>query len=336
MVVLTVLAVGGAILALGMGAADISAGHVLSVIARRLRLIEGADVTALDDRIVWQLRTPRVLAALAVGAMLAMCGVILQSLTRNELADPYLLGISSGASVGVVTLLVFGISLPWIPQALQITTASFAGALLALLAVLALATGPGRSLPPARTILAGVAVAQLCAAFTSLSIMVFGERDIARSVMAWTLGSLAGVRWEGAALLLIVTVSAVVILLFTANTLDAFAFGEVSARSLGINVNRARWLMLAGTALVTAATVAYVGPIGFVGLTIPHLVRMVIGPAHRSLLPISALAGAVLLLWSDTAARAVQPSSEIPIGVVTAVIGAPVLVFLLRRQARTR
>ena len=332
-VVLLAVILATAMLALGMGSANISAGDVADVVLRRMSIIAGENVTVETDRIVWELRMPRVLGALSVGASLAICGVVLQSLTRNELADPYLLGISSGASVGAVAVLVFGLSLPFVSGPLTLTVAAFCGAILTMILVLGMATGRSGALPPGRTILAGVAVGQLCGAFTSLAIMVFGQRDIARSVMNWTLGSFAGMRWPNATVMVGCAVAAVLVLLFAANTLDAFAFGETSARSLGVSVNRARWALLVITALITAATVAVAGPIGFVGLTIPHLVRITTGPGHGTLLPLAALAGAALLLVADTLARTIRPDTEVPIGVITAVIGAPVLVFLLRRQA---
>jgi iron chelate uptake ABC transporter, feCT family, permease protein len=332
-VALTVVILATATVALGVGSASLSVGDVVDVVLRRLALIPGENVTVEADRIVWELRMPRVLGALSVGAALAICGVVLQSLTRNELADPYLLGISSGSTVGVVAVIVFGLSLPLVPESLTLTAAAFGGAILAMVLVLGLATGRSGALPPGRTILAGVAVGQLCAAFTSLSIMVFGERDVSRMVMNWTLGSFAGMRWPNATVMLCCAIASLLVLLFATSTLDAFAFGETSARSLGINVTRARWILLIITALITAATVAVAGPIGFVGLTIPHLVRIATGPGHRTLLPLTALAGAALMLVADTLARTLRPSTEIPIGVITATIGTPVLVFLLRRQA---
>ncbi len=331
---LTVGIVAASAVALRVGSADLSLRDVIDVLARRLALIPGEHVSVLADRIVWDLRLPRVMGALSVGAALAICGVVLQSLTRNELADPYLLGISSGASVGAVLVLVFGISLPFVPQHLTLTVAAFAGAVLSMVLVLGLATGRSGALPPGRTILAGVALGQLCGAFTSLAIMVFGSRDVSRQVMTWTLGSLAGLRWPSAVIMLGALAAALLVLLFAARALDAFAFGETSARSLGINVSRTRWALLVLTALITATTVAFVGPIGFVGLTVPHLVRIATGPLHRTLLPLSALAGAVLLLVADTLARSLRAGTEIPIGVITAAIGAPVLVYLLRAQAR--
>ena len=324
--------VASALVVLGVGAVHVPVHDVIRVVARRFRLINGSDVTVLDDRIVWQLRAPRVIGAMAVGALLAMCGAVLQTLTGNELADPYLLGISSGASVGAVLVIVVGMSSA-LGQSILMTVASFAGAVGALIIVLALATGRSGELPTSRTILAGVAVGQLCAAGVSMMIMVFAESNAVRSVLSWTLGSFTGLRWGSTVTLSVVTVPALIAGMAVCHTLDAFAFGDVSAMSLGIPVNAVRWSIMVGTALLTALCVAFVGPIGFVGLIVPHIVRFWSGPRHVRLLPASALVGALLMLWSDTAARCLRPDTEIPVGVVTAVIGAPVLVILLRRQA---
>lgn len=324
--------VASGLVVLGVGAVHVPVHDVIRVVARRFRLINGSDVTVLDDRIVWQLRAPRVIGAMAVGALLAMCGAVLQTLTGNELADPYLLGISSGASVGAVLVIVVGMSSA-LGQSILMAVASFAGAVGALIIVLALATGRSGELPTSRTILAGVAVGQLCAAGVSMMIMVFAESNAVRSVLSWTLGSFTGLRWGSTVTLSVVTVPAFIAGMAVCHTLDAFAFGDVSAMSLGIPVNAVRWSIMVGTALLTALCVAFVGPIGFVGLIVPHIVRFWSGPRHARLLPASALVGALLMLWSDTAARCLRPDTEIPVGVVTAVIGAPVLVILLRRQA---
>ena len=324
--------VASALVVLGVGAVHVPVHDVIRVVARRFRLINGSDVTVLDDRIVWQLRAPRVIGAMAVGSLLAMCGAVLQTLTGNELADPYLLGISSGASVGAVLVIVVGMSSA-LGQSILMAVASFAGAVGALIIVLALATGRSGELPTSRTILAGVAVGQLCAAGVSMMIMVFAESNAVRSVLSWTLGSFTGLRWGSTVTLSVVTVPALIAGMAVCHTLDAFAFGDVSAMSLGIPVNAVRWSIMVGTALLTALCVAFVGPIGFVGLIVPHIVRFWSGPRHVRLLPASALVGALLMLWSDTAARCLRPDTEIPVGVVTAVIGAPVLVILLRRQA---
>lgn len=322
------------VVAVGIGSVQVPVGDVLDVVLRRLGL--GTDATVVDDRIVWQLRMPRVLGAAATGAGLAIAGAVLQSLTRNDLADPYLLGISGGATVGAVSVIVLGVGVAGLAGSAALGAGAFAGALLALVLVLGLATGRAGDLPPARTVLAGVAIGQICGAYTSFVVMTSGERDAARRVLAWTMGSLAGVRWHSAVVLLVVVLLAAVLVVAFAADLDAFAFGDAAASSLGVPVARMRWLLLVGTALLTATLVAYTGAIGFVGLVVPHVVRLAWGPLHRRLLPLSALAGAILMVWADTVARSVVEGQEVPIGVVTAVLGAPVFAWLLRRESRVR
>jgi len=332
---LTVVLVATVVVAVGIGSVHVPAGDVVDVVLRRLGLpVDG--VSLIDDRIVWQLRMPRVVGAAATGAGLALAGAVLQSLTRNDLADPYLLGISGGATVGAVTVIVLGVGVAGLAGSAALGAAAFVSALLALALVLALATGRTGDLPPARTVLAGVAVGQLCAAYTSFAVMMSGDHDAARRVLAWTMGSLAGVRWTSATVLVVVALVALVGILACAADLDAFAFGDASAASLGVSIRRTRWALLVGTALLTACLVAYTGAIGFVGLVVPHVVRLVCGPLHRRLLPLSALAGAVLMIWADTVARSLVDGQEIPIGVVTAVLGAPLFAYLLRRESRAR
>ncbi|MEH3034393.1 MAG: iron chelate uptake ABC transporter family permease subunit [Aeromicrobium erythreum] len=328
---LTALLILSMMAALGIGAVWVPPGAVVEVVARRLGL-GSFDVTLVDDQIVWQLRLPRVLGAAAAGAGLAIVGVVLQSLTRNELADPYLLGVSSGASVGAVSVIVLGVGVAGLTGSVALTVGAFVGAMLALVVVLLLATDRTRSLPPARTILAGVAVGQVCAAYTSFVVLTDGDGDSARRVLSWTLGSVAGVRWSSAVLLLVVTVVGLVVVTAYARPLDAFAFGESAAGSLGVDVNRTRWTLMIITALLTACLVAYTGAIGFVGLVVPHAARMLVGVRHHRLLPVSALIGAGLLVWADTAARSLLQGQEIPVGVVTAGVGAPAFAYLLARS----
>jgi len=332
---LAVTLVASIVVAVGIGSVRVPIGDVLDVVLRRLGMpVDG--VAVVDDRIVWQLRMPRILGAAATGAGLALAGAVLQSLTRNDLADPYLLGISGGATVGAVSVIVLGVGVAGLAGGAALGAAAFAGALVALALVLGLATGRSGDLPPARTVLAGVAIGQICAAYTSFAVMTSGDHDAARRVLAWTLGSLAGLRWHSALVLLVVALVALAGIIACAADLDAFAFGDSSAAALGVSIRRTRWLLLVGTALLTACLVAHTGAIGFVGLVVPHLVRLVCGPLHRRLLPLSALAGAVLMVWADTAARSLVEGQEIPIGVVTAVLGAPVLACLLRRESRSR
>lgn len=332
--VLTAALLATVVVAVGVGSVRVPAGDVVDVVLQRFGFAVEASV--IDDRIVWQLRMPRVVGAAATGAGLALAGAVLQSLTRNDLADPYLLGISGGATVGAVSVIVLGTSVAGLVGGAALGAGAFVGAMVALALVLALATGRTGDLPPARTVLAGVAIGQICAAYTSFVVMMSGDHDAARRVLAWTMGSLAGVRWHSAVVLLIVAVAALLVILAFAADLDAFAFGDASASSLGVAIRRVRWLLMVGTALLTACLVAYTGAIGFVGLVVPHVVRLVCGPLHRRLLPLSALTGAILMIWADTAARSLIDGQEIPIGVVTAVLGAPVFAYLLRRESRSR
>ncbi|MFP7759868.1 putative F420-0 ABC transporter permease subunit [Marisediminicola sp. LYQ85] len=325
-VALTIALVVSVGVAVTIGQADIRVADVWLSVASNL----GLGVTPLDalrDGIVWQLRLPRVLTAGAVGAGLAIAGAVMQAVTRNPLADPYLLGLSSGASLGAVAVLVLGLTV-------ALPGAAFVGALVALVATLAIA-GTGASLTPSRTILAGVAVSSLGAALTSFVIFWTATGDSYREIITWLLGSLAGARWPAVAIAVGALAIVGVPLMVGGRVLDAFAFGDTSAAALGVDVARMRVLMLVGTALLTGGMVAVSGSIGFVGLILPHAVRLVVGARHRALLPLSALTGAIFLIWCDTLARTVFDPRELPVGIVTAVIGAPVFVWLLVR-ARVR
>lgn len=234
--------------------------------------------------------------AALVGATLAVCGTVLQALTRNALADPYLLGVSSGASTGAVTVVVLGVG----AGTLGVTGGAFAGALLAFgLLLLLLRTG----LDSGRIVLTGVVVGQLFAALTSLVLMASADADTTRAVTHWLLGSMAPSRWDTVAVCAVVTPLGLVTAWLCSDDLDGLAFGTDTAASLGIAVRRTRLLLLVVTAVLTAVAVATVGAIGFVGLIVPHGVRFLAGPLHRALLPWAALAGAVFLVWTDTLAR---------------------------------
>ena len=302
-------------------------GLSLSEVARSLDSHLGLGVgppPPLHDAIVWQLRLPRVLTAAGVGAGLALAGAVMQSLTRNPLADPYLLGLSSGASLGAVAVLVVGVGL-------LLPVAAFAGALAALAATFALAR-TGGSLSPGRAVLAGLAVSQLAAAGTSFVIFWSSTGDSYREILAWLMGSVAGATWSSVAVAggtLVVIGTALVL---AGGRLDAFTFGDTAAAALGVGVDRTRWTLLTAVALLVGALVAVSGAIGFVGLVLPHAVRSLTGPAHRRLLPVAALAGGTLLVWADTAARTVFAPRELPVGIVTALVGVPVFAVLLRRR----
>ena len=322
-----------AVVATGIGPAGVSSAEILGSAWHHLSgAIPGVDQAAnplspARDAIVWQGRAPRVLTAALVGAGLALCGVVMQGLTRNPLADPYLLGVSSGASLGAVAVLLLGLGL-WLP------VAAFLGALAALAATLALA-GFGGRLTPARTILAGIAVAQACSALVSFTIFASTRGDSYREILGWLLGSLARAGWSSVLIAGTALVAIGVGLAASGRSLDAFAFGDTSAASLGVPVTRLRWTLLTLSALLTGAMVAVSGAIGFVGLVVPHIVRLAVTRLHRWLLPLSAVAGAIFLMWADTAARTVFAPMEVPVGVFTAGIGAPVFAWLLLRARGT-
>jgi iron complex transport system permease protein len=321
--VLAAAVVASVVFAVTIGPADLAVGEVWGSIVAHLTG-GTSPLEPLRDGIVWELRLPRVLTAACVGAGLALVGALMQALTRNQLADPYLLGLSSGASLGAVSVLLLG-------AAIVLPLAAFGGALLALVATLGLASALGR-ITPTRTVLAGVAVSSLAGAITSFVIFWSATGDSYREVLSWLLGSLAGARWPAVAIAGIAILVIGIPLAVTGRMLDAFALGDTAAASMGVPVQAVRWILLGGGALLTGALVAVSGSIGFVGLVLPHAVRLVAGPGHRALLPLSALVGAVFLIWADTLARTVFEPRELPVGIVTAIIGAPVFALLLARR----
>jgi iron complex transport system permease protein len=322
--VLVLATIASIILAVTVGPADITARDVWASVLHHLGVGE-SPLTVLRDGIVWQLRMPRVLTAAAVGAGLAMAGAVMQALTRNALADPYLFGLSSGASLGAVSVLLLGLSV-------LLPVAAFAGALAALLLTLLIARAGGAGLAPTRTVLAGVAVSSLGAALTSFVVFWTATGDSYREILSWLLGSLAGADWTTVTIAAGALAAVGLPIVLSGRSLDAFAFGDTAAAALGVHVSRTRWLLLIATALLTGAMVSVSGSIGFIGLVLPHAVRLVVGARHRVLLPLSALVGAIVLIWSDTLARTLFDPRELPVGIVTAVVGAPLFILLLVRR----
>lgn len=312
--------------AVTIGPADIAAIEVWQTIGYHLGLVPDNPVSRLRDAIIWELRLPRVLAAAAVGAGLALCGAVMQALTRNPLADPYLLGLSSGASFGAVAFLLAG-------AALLMPLGAFLGAGIAMALTLLITQLLGGA-TPARAILAGISISALAAAATSLLIFWSATGDSYREILSWLMGSLSGVVWSEALLVLAALALAGLPVLLSGRSLDAFAFGDAAAASLGVDVSRLRWLLLGGTALLTGVLVSIGGAIGFVGLIVPHLARLITGSRHRVLLPIAMLLGASFMIWTDTAARSLFAPRELPVGIVTALVGAPIFLLVLLRYRR--
>lgn len=314
------------LLGVAIGETSIAPSVVWQVLANQLA---GAQypVDPIDQGIVWNYRLARALVAASCGAGLAVSGVILQSLLRNALAEPYLLGISAGASTGAVLVSVAGLG----AGAISMTTGAFFGAVcaFALVALLAHAADSGGLRNGAQIVLAGIAGSQLFNALTSLIITKSGSAEQARGIMFWLLGNLSGVRWSDTLLAAAVAVAGLAVCLWHARALDAFTFGSESAAALGVPVRRVQLVLLLAAALVTAVMVSIVGAIGFVGLVIPHAARFLVGVRHRRLIPASALIGAIFLIAADVISRTLIPGQVLPIGVITALVGAPVFAAIL-------
>nr|WP_236743316.1 iron ABC transporter permease [Nocardiopsis sinuspersici] len=325
---LTLLAV--VVLSTSVGTIDVSPAEALRVIVGHLvpgmPWMSDGSLTTVQDNAVWQFRLPRVLLAATAGAALALAGALMQAVVHNSLAEPYILGVSAGAGVGAVSFIVLGVG----TSSLGVGGAAFLGALTATAAVYTLAHKNGR-IAPQRLILAGVALGALFSAVTSYLTITTHAQNVF-SIMFFLLGSVSAATMGHLALpsaaLLIVGLYAA----FHARALNALLVGDDAAASLGVNVNRLRSGALVAAALLTGSVVAVSGGIGFVGLIIPHIARITVGSDHRRMLPVALLGGAVFLTTCDFLARTLADPSEIPLGVLTAMVGAPFFLWLLRRD----
>ncbi|MCP2181336.1 FecCD family ABC transporter permease [Prauserella alba] len=327
--VLTVALLGSVVAGISLGSAVIPLPDTLRYLGAALTggTIGAEDVTQYS--IVWDVRAPRVVLAAIVGAGLSVIGVAVQAMVRNPLADPFILGVSSGASVGASAVVSFGLFAGLGVYALS--TAAFLGALLASALVYA-AAHTRAGLTPLRLVLTGVALAYGFQALMSVIVFFAPFGETARSVMFWMLGSLGSATWQSLPVAAGAVVVAVVTLLRSGPSLDVLAMGDESAAGLGLDTTRLRRMLFLLTAVVTGALVSVSGAVGFVGLVMPHLVRIVAGASHRRVLTIAPLAGAVFLVWVDLASRTMFAPRELPLGVITALVGVPVFVLLLRRR----
>lgn len=310
-----------------MGYMKVPALDVLEVVVGRI-LGTGRDLEPVTVAVVADVRLPRILAAVLVGGVLAVAGSVFQAILLNPLADPYTLGISSGAAFGaslVIVLQVFGLALP---SVFSVPLFAFAGSLGTLFVVLALAAGD-RRLSSTSLILSGVIVAAILSA--AIGFLKFLADEQVGIIIFWLMGSLAGVSWQNIAVLTPVALAGLVLCLLHGRELNVMATGERTAATLGINTVRLRWVLLVVCSLMTAVCVSVSGIIGFVGLIVPHLLRHLIGPDNRRLIALSFLGGGLLLLLADTLTRAVLPS-EVPIGVLTALIGGPFFCVIFKKR----
>lgn len=309
------------------GTADISWGDRLAI------LMQDDDAPRGLSMIVWQWRIPRVLAVGMIGAGLTLAGLLMQTALRNPMADPYLMGVSSGASAAAVGAII------WFPsqmtETLGLPLIAFLGAAAAFLMTLSLSHRRGRALDPLVVILAGVAVSLMFQALTAFFLYV-GDPHATRNAMGWLMGTAAGTDWEELPLLGTILALSLVLALRTSSKLDATLLGDERAQSLGVNVGRMRLLVFFVTIALTGVAVSIAGIVGFVGLILPHMARLLVGARHRVLIPLAAILGAITLILVDLACRVVLAPEELPLGVLLALLAAPPFIYILRGMAHAR
>lgn len=307
------------------GNADISIKEVYSVIFYELFHIDSLSAYASGavHDVVWLIRFPRILLALAVGMGLSVCGVVMQALVKNPLADPYVLGVSSGAYLGAALAIVLGIG-------------SFLGdnavGVLASFSVLGISSMGGRS-NAGKLILAGMAISSVCSAFANFLIYMAQDKNATSEITFWSMGSLASAEWDNIAVFLPLMLLICVIFWTQSRSLNLMLLGDDTAITLGTDLRRTRIIYMTLAALLVGFAVCAAGMIGFVGLIIPHAVRMIFGTDHRRLIPLSALVGAIFLIWADVACRVILPNAELPIGILVSLIGAPCFIYLMARKS---
>ncbi|MFF9768366.1 FecCD family ABC transporter permease [Streptomyces sp. NPDC053086] len=315
------------IVAISIGAVTIPLGEVWGIVWHHVSG-QGTAGDLATDQIVWNFRTPRVVLAALVGAGLAVSGAVLQTVVANPLADPVVLGFSHGATLGAVLVITLGGGVAL--AGLGVSAAAFLGAVAAGALVFALGRRRGR-MAPTRLVLAGVAVGYVFLSATSYVQLQATPTEL-RTVMFWMLGSVAGAQWDQLPTVTVVVLAGTVLLTLFGRRLNVLLAGDDSATALGVDVDRLRAALLVLSALLTGTVIAVAGSIGFVGLMIPHLVRLTCGADHRRLLPLTALLGALYLVLVDLLSRTLNRPNELPLGILTALLGAPFFLWLLRRN----
>jgi iron complex transport system permease protein len=333
-IVIAALLLGSIVIAIAVGSVSIAPAVVLRVLLSHVLPNGWVDTSGISDSqfaVVWFIRTPRVLVAALVGAALSISGVQMQGLFKNPLASPDIVGTSAGGALGAVIAIVSGMAAR---STLYLPVCSFVGAFIALFTVYFISTRHGRT-PIATLLLAGVALSALISATTSFLLTMSWVRfDVAQEIIFWMLGGLDNRNWTHFWLALPCVILGALISLFYTRELDLLMMGEETAQSLGVEVEHVKRVALTCAALLTGTAVAVSGVVGFVGLVVPHIVRLIIGPAHRQLIPASALTGACFLVLADLLARTINPPQEFRLGIITAAFGAPFFLYLLLRHRR--
>ncbi|MPW26934.1 iron chelate uptake ABC transporter family permease subunit [Alkalibaculum sp. M08DMB] len=312
-----------------IGVANISVSQTVNILFNKITSIGNVEgVKESTIAIIWNLRFPRVMLAFLVGGALSICGVAYQGIFKNPMADPFLLGVSSGAALGATIAIVFNISAIFFGLDM-ITVFAFVSALLTLLLVYNISR-IGNKVPVPTLLLSGIAISQFLTAIISL-FMIFSDQM--NRVVFWTMGSLNAKSWNHLILILPYVIIGFIILFRYHRQMDIMLLGEDTASQLGVNTEKLKLVILVVTAFITAATVSVTGIIGFVGLIIPHIVRMIVGPKHKKLYPYSFVLGGILLIICDTVARSLI-NQEIPVGIITAIFGGPFFIYLLKKRKR--
>lgn len=331
MLLLSLALVLGLILSLGLGSVRVPLKQMALILASRIAGVGSNELDPTLATIVWDFRMARSLLAIAVGTALALSGAAFQGLFRNPLADPFVIGASSGAALGATLAIVLSLPLS-VGGFGPVPLLAFAGSLIAVVLVYVI-SHTGNTAPPAvALLLAGTALSSLFSAAVSLLMALHDQR--LHQIFFWLLGGLGGKSWPHLWAMLPYLFVSIVLLSVLARPLDLMAFGEETARGMGLAVSKARILIVGAATLATAAAVANSGIIGFIGLVAPHVARLLFGPTHRHLLPASALIGAILLLIADGLARTILAPVELPVGILTALLGAPFFLYLLRTRQK--
>ncbi|MDR5587136.1 MULTISPECIES: iron ABC transporter permease [Clostridium] len=331
-IALTAILAGAAVGAIAIGSTYIEPGEVYKVLLSKLTNgIVYSDIgTIMTQNIIWEIRFPRVLLGAICGAGLAICGVLMQCVTKNPIAEPYILGISSGASCGAVFVIVLGgMSLLGINS---IRAGAFLGSLISGMLVFAIGTQMGKATSTTRLVLSGMAISTIFSALTNLIIYSAENSNQAKSALFWTVGSLGGAKWDVLLFPFIILVVVMIIALMISKSLDILLLGDDSAIILGINIKLIKSIILILATLLTSSLVSITGAIGFIGLVVPHICRTIVGSDHKKLIILSSLIGAIFLITVDIIARGLFPPIEIPIGIITSLVGGPFFLYLISKK----
>lgn len=326
------------ILAVTIGTVQISAKDVYGMILYQLTKIDIGGMEAMSQGpmqdIVWTIRLPRVLLSCVVGMSLSLAGVIMQATVQNPLADPYILGLSSGASLGATFAIMIGASSVFTGALAStgITFWGFLGSVMVSLAVFFLA-GIGGRITTSKLILSGTVMSSICSAFSNIIIYMNSDKSEIQSITFWTFGSLSTATWEKLRIPALCMIFCFLFFMTQLRRINIMLLGDEAATTLGVDLSRSRKIYMLITSLLTAVVVCNCGIIGFVGLMIPHIVRAIVGTDYRRLLPVTVLTGGIFIIWADVAAKTLVPKKEIPIGIITSVIGAPVFLIIMLRRA---